>query len=476
MITQCGLVLFLSVTAFDFWTSVESKTVLVSFDGFRWDYMYEYREVLPTFWRVANEGVMVDKGLMNAFITKTCPNHRTISTGLWEESHGMIANNFWAPDADESFDFSKNDIKFWGQAEPFWTVAERSNVTSVCLLFPGCSVKEQSATYTLGLPYSNEYPFPSIVDNLTMYFNKEENPGEFGVLYYYEPDSTGHEHGPHSTEMRNKLAEIDGYLNYLLSTLSDDDDVIITSDHGMAEVPANQIVTIGEYLNASYYDHAYFQVYTELLLYSKEGFHDLLMDQVMKFVQDHKNFTAYSKSDILERWHYKYNDRIPDILLVADYGWLVVEQESSIEYLKNQNHIGQHGFDNIRLEMHPLFIAKGSSFKRNFTLPAGQMRSVDIYSLVGRLLGFSPDGRNGTLANSLPLLREDDSSILLSGKTRVGTSRVASVPGYDSGKRITPSSHLLSSLLYIHTRHRSRVLFNFQVKRAGKEETLPLTE
>ena len=96
--------------------------------------------------------------------------------------------------------------------------------------------------------------------------------------------------------MRNKLAEIDGYLNYLLSTLSDDDDVIITSDHGMAEVPANQIVTIGEYLNASYYDHAYFQVYTELLLYSKEGFHDLLMDQVMKFVQDHKNFTV-SKRD-----------------------------------------------------------------------------------------------------------------------------------------------------------------------------------
>jgi len=394
------------------WThlaSVGGKTVFVSFDGFRWDYMHTYKDVLPTFWELANEGVIVDQGLTNAFITKTCPNHRTLSTGLWEESHGMISNNFWAPGANASFDFSKSGMEFWGEAVPFWTVAERSNVTSVCLQFPGCSVVEQSATYTLGLPYSNDYPWNTIVDNLTLYFNKQDNPGQFGVLYYYEPDHTGHEHGPDSVEMKETLSKVDGYLAYLLSKLSITDDLIITSDHGMTDIPANQIIAIGEYLNESFYDHVYFD-YTDMLLYSKEGFHDLLLEQVKAFVEQHKNFTVYEKGDIPERWHYKYNVRIPDILLVANFGWLVVQKEGDIDYLKNQDHIGQHGFDNIRLDMHPVFIARGPSFKNNFVLKSGKLRSVDIYSLVGRLVGFSPDGRNGTLENAWPLLKESENT------------------------------------------------------------------
>ena len=103
----------------------------------------------------------------------------------------------------------------------------------------------------------------------------------------------GHEHGPHSDEMRAKLVEVDGYLEYLLSKLSTEhDDVIITSDHGMASVSTDHVISIQGYLNESYYDHAFFSAYTEALLYSKNGFHDMLMQDVQHFINDHPNFTV----------------------------------------------------------------------------------------------------------------------------------------------------------------------------------------
>ena len=55
--------------------------VFMSLDGFRWDYLNKYGDDLPTFSALRDGGSTVPNGLINSFITKTFPNHRTLMTG-----------------------------------------------------------------------------------------------------------------------------------------------------------------------------------------------------------------------------------------------------------------------------------------------------------------------------------------------------------------------------------------------------------
>merc|ERR1712193_319303 len=70
-----------------------SKLLLISLDGFRWDYLHRDLE-LNHFKSFADSGVHA-KWMTNQFQTKTFPNHWTMVTGLHEESHGIVANKFW---------------------------------------------------------------------------------------------------------------------------------------------------------------------------------------------------------------------------------------------------------------------------------------------------------------------------------------------------------------------------------------------
>lgn len=68
--------------------------ILISFDGFRADYLDRY--AAPNFQRVARMGVRAD-GLIPVFPSKTFPNHYSIVTGQHPERHGIVANRFYDP-------------------------------------------------------------------------------------------------------------------------------------------------------------------------------------------------------------------------------------------------------------------------------------------------------------------------------------------------------------------------------------------
>ena len=71
----------------------DQYVLLVSMDGFRADYL----EIIdtPNFDKMAKNGVQ-SEGLKPVFISKTFPNHYSIATGMYAESHGLIANSFFA--------------------------------------------------------------------------------------------------------------------------------------------------------------------------------------------------------------------------------------------------------------------------------------------------------------------------------------------------------------------------------------------
>ena len=111
------LVLFLFLPNRNAFASINKRIVLtqptvilVSYDGFRWDYMEKVPT--PNLNFIASNGIKA-KHLLNTFVTKTFPNHFTLVTGLYEESHGIVANTFFDPIFNDTFyqDFKKGTIK-----------------------------------------------------------------------------------------------------------------------------------------------------------------------------------------------------------------------------------------------------------------------------------------------------------------------------------------------------------------------------
>lgn len=66
-------------------------TVIVSLDGFRWDYPAMYRT--PNLDRMAADGVKAV--MLPSYPASTFPNHYTLATGLVPDHHGIINNTFW---------------------------------------------------------------------------------------------------------------------------------------------------------------------------------------------------------------------------------------------------------------------------------------------------------------------------------------------------------------------------------------------
>lgn len=103
-------------------TSSKNRLLLISFDGFRWDYLDNHKAETKNIQKLANLGLRA-KWTKDQFITKTFPNHWTIATGLFEENHGIVNNHFWDPKFKKEFTYS-NDDEFWS-GEPIWNTFEK---------------------------------------------------------------------------------------------------------------------------------------------------------------------------------------------------------------------------------------------------------------------------------------------------------------------------------------------------------------
>ena len=85
--------------------------LLISLDGFRWDYPEIYE--LPHFKSLFGRGVRA-KHINNGFATLSIPSHFTMATGLYEETHGIIDGRMYDPVLKAVFNESTRDeIKWW---------------------------------------------------------------------------------------------------------------------------------------------------------------------------------------------------------------------------------------------------------------------------------------------------------------------------------------------------------------------------
>lgn len=143
-----------------------APTLLISIDGFRHDYLErrqrdgdKHNEFLaPTLRRLAKEGTQAEGGLTPVMPTKTFPNHYSIATGLYPESHGIVSNTMYSEKSQKWFHLTETEPEWW-HGEPIWKTLRHSkrrtarssvnetkeNYVSATVFWPGSTVDKHKA-------------------------------------------------------------------------------------------------------------------------------------------------------------------------------------------------------------------------------------------------------------------------------------------------------------------------------------------
>lgn len=372
--------------------------VLISFDGFRHDYLD--RGITPNFDRLAAAGVRAD-GLVPVFPSKTFPNHYSIVTGMYAGTHGIVSNGFYDPARGQEYrlgDRESVEDGTWYGGEPLWVTAEKQGVRSGSMFWVGSEAAIQGIRPTYWHLYDHMFDNARRVSEIVGWLSlpPTERPhiitGYFALL-----DDAGHRHGPDSPEVRAGIIEADSLLGLLMDGVAalphgDQVTIIIVSDHGMAPVglgfvdlDADVDLSGARVIVGSPIANLYFDGDTAAVQRVWEAFREV----------DHVR--AFRQRDLPERWHANV-PRTGDLIVIADEGWTL-----GLDPQRGQWSGGTHGYPPIP-SMHGIFVAAGPRIAPGQRIPP--FENIHIYPLVTELLGLRPnpeiDGRLEVLA---PLLR-----------------------------------------------------------------------
>ncbi|XP_076468088.1 bis(5'-adenosyl)-triphosphatase ENPP4-like isoform X2 [Babylonia areolata] len=387
------LLLLLVVVGGEGVQAYSGKVLLVSMDGFRWDYVRRVSG-LKHFPVLADSGCSVDY-VNNTFATVTFPCHYSIVTGLYEESHGIVANKMYDRKRKTYFSMASKESYWWEEGEPIWITMEKQRRNSTGVYFwPGSESVVQGLRPSIYLPYKKSTPFEERIKTAIGWFVTERK--DFVALYFNEPDTTGHRYGPDSPEVADKVREMDGILGQILAELDDKNltdvvNVIITSDHGMTNISMqDRMINLWDYVNHSLVETVP-DAHTVTAILPREG----QEAEVFRQASQIPHVTVYHKDQIPDHFHYRHNDRIMPIIIISEEGWTLSKNvTASLEW----NAKGNHGYSNDLPSMKPIFFARGPDFRKGVNLPS--IRSVDIYPLLCRLLHVHPAPNNGSVANT----------------------------------------------------------------------------
>ncbi len=234
-------------------TDLKPTVILISLDGFRYDYLDKYSP--PTLSRLAREGVRA-KSMIPSFPTKTFPNHYTIVTGLYPQNHGIVENNVY--DFGEVMSMSKREEvqnpRWWG-GEPIWVTAEKQGQRASSYFWPGSEAKIQNTYSTYWRNYNGRVPNKMRIDELLRYLDEpaDKRP-TFLATYFSTTDDVGHEFGPDAVETKYAVMEVDEYIDHLMKGLrarqiENKVNLIIVSDHGMANVYPKKVTLLDDYID-----------------------------------------------------------------------------------------------------------------------------------------------------------------------------------------------------------------------------------
>ena len=343
--------------------------VLVSLDGFRWD--YAKRDNAIHLLALGKRGVWAPEGMLPSYPSLTFPNHFTIVTGLYPEHHGLVANSFLDPASGKRYSIGNSqavtDSSFYS-GTPLWSLAESQGMHAACLYWPGSEAKIAGFRPSWYAQFSKtestaEVQQARIDDAVALLRLPPDQRPHFITIYYSEPDHEGHEFGPDAPETRAAERKVDGLVGKLKAALD-------------------------QFADLTGFDTA------GPLLYGKtEEDRERVYNQLKRVSAQ---FVVYRLKNVPADLEINQNPREGDPVVIATGPYPIRAHALPADSPNQSPEPGMHGFDPRKVpQMKASFFAAGPDIVKGKTV--APFENVNLYPWLAHLLGLTSPSNDGSL-------------------------------------------------------------------------------
>uniref|UniRef100_A0A8C4XGU6 SMB domain-containing protein n=1 Tax=Erpetoichthys calabaricus TaxID=27687 RepID=A0A8C4XGU6_ERPCA len=357
----------------------KQPVILISLDGLRAEYLMTWSKIVPVLDKLKTCGTH-SPYMQAIFPTKTFPNHYTIVTGLYAESHGLIDNSMYDPAFNASFSLSNSE-----KSQPRWYLGQPVSISFVMHF---------------------KVPFEERVHTIMKWLSLPENESVDRII----------------GQLMNGLKQLN--LDRCVN-------IIVVADHGMDATSCERMEYLNNYIHnvndLFVYEGAFSRIRQKdlqkpfmntngLIKYSDTTFvcHDDVIDLTLLFTylqckNTTQKFKPFLKENLPKRYHYANSRRIEDVNLVIDAQWLLSRlalffKTELISMYFCIHSFRNHGYDNDHFSMQAMFLAYGPKFF--FKSKIEPFSNVQLYNVLCDLLEIHPAPNNGTHGSMNHMLRK----------------------------------------------------------------------
>ncbi|KAG1656007.1 Bis(5'-adenosyl)-triphosphatase enpp4 [Nymphon striatum] len=305
--------------------------MVVSLDGFRPDYLFRVKPPMKNIKKIYQKGVLAPSGIIPCYATKTFPNHYSIATGLFEESHGIIDNEMYnANKTPAYFHFTSDAPDWWdnGLNMPVWILNEKKGQSSGIIMWPGGGEKIDNISVTHHVPFNSSVTLHSRIDLAFSFLTSSTSPANCIFLYFHQPDLVSHGFGPFSNETMKFLQEIDEGIGYLLEKIESYElenllNLIVMSDHGVDVLLSSNQIQINDIAPTSICNVYGVGPISGVIP------HPGKFEEVFSYLKQKSNiynFTVTKRREFPDSAHFKNNDNVPEILIRTEPGYQFINK------------------------------------------------------------------------------------------------------------------------------------------------------
>ena len=382
--------------------------ILISLDGFRWDYVEKYKP--PHISNFIKNGVKA-ASLIPSFPSKTFPNHYTIATGMYPDKHGIIGNSFYSNKKNVTYKIGNREMVEDGtfyRGTPIWIQADRASMVSASYFFVGSEANIQGLHPTYYHKYDgsikNDVRVAQALNWLALPTKKRPH---IITMYFSDMDDVGHRYGPNNDEeLKKVLFDLDKNLGDLFKGTKATGlpiNIIIVSDHGMATIPNTNFIPIENLKNDNL-----FTIIDNGAIVNIHPKKDVKIDAIIQYLkQKENNFKVYKTENTPG---FEYRPRNKDwgaIQVIPDFGYYFSSRAGIESRMKiSATTFGVHGYDPKFKDMHGIFYANGPAFKEGYV--AHPLKNIHLYPLMCKILGLEiPNDIDGNLNQIKSVLKTD---------------------------------------------------------------------
>jgi hypothetical protein len=215
------------------------RELLFLIDGFGFDTLSQYADVMPTISRMFNHGVV-----KTSFPSTTATSLATLTTGELPGVHGMLGYTVQVPRSGGRL---LNALK-WDERvdpenwQPVETLFQRAVKVGISVTHVAAKRYENSG-FTRAVFRGAEYKGANVVADLVSEtcLALQKSPS-FVYLYVNDLDNAGHSDGVGSDKWIAALSAIDHMVSQLMKEVPKGTRIWVTSDHGMINVQEKIVI------------------------------------------------------------------------------------------------------------------------------------------------------------------------------------------------------------------------------------------